>query len=237
MSKMSACPTCGANVMSTSLIRIGKTKTCSSCRAELLQKVSKVDSLQFRQTHVKHEYTLRSAGWLCYLYGLIFCVMGGCALVLPLYVSAPPIEDLMIKGSLIVVSNLFFTLPSISTEDIQVSAGFVSLWGLWLFYLGALFRRLDSRLFLVGTVSVTLFLTLFPFGTVASVYLLYLIHSQRGKRVLSSDYQIVRVSTPQIRYRRSLGSWMVLTLCMLLILLIASIPLRIIEVSLFARWL
>jgi len=43
----------------------------------------------------------------------------------------------------------------------------------------------------------------FPIGTLISVYILYLLFSQKGADVCSPQYQAVIAATPHIRYRTS----------------------------------
>jgi hypothetical protein len=57
----------------------------------------------------------------------------------------------------------------------------------------------------------------FPLGTLINGYILYLIFSQKGRTVLSEEYQAVIAATPEIRYRTSLASWIVLIVLILLV--------------------
>lgn len=47
---------------------------------------------------------------------------------------------------------------------------------------------------------------------IVSLYFLYLLHSEKGKRVMTTEYQQIVEQTPHIQYRTSWIAWLVLAL-------------------------
>ncbi|HKB60455.1 MAG TPA: hypothetical protein VKC56_10480, partial [Gallionellaceae bacterium] len=52
----------------------------------------------------------------------------------------------------------------------------------------------------------------FPFGTVISAFILYLLFSKKGAMVFSDEYKQVIADTPDIKYRTSIIVWIFLAL-------------------------
>lgn len=61
----------------------------------------------------------------------------------------------------------------------------------------------------------------FPVGTLLGVYCLFLLRGQKGKEVLSPEYQRVVAATPHIKYRTPIVNWILLLLVVLLALGVA----------------
>jgi hypothetical protein len=67
----------------------------------------------------------------------------------------------------------------------------------------------------------------FPVGTVIHGYILYLLLSQKGKRIFEPDYPEIVAATPDIKYRTSVVVWIVLGLLLLLTVgVIASLAIQ-----------
>jgi hypothetical protein len=49
-----------------------------------------------------------------------------------------------------------------------------------------------------------------PLGTLISLYALWLIHSRKGRLVLSPEYSEIVEATPHIKYRTPIWVWIVL---------------------------
>ena len=87
--------------------------------------------------------------------------------------------------------------PGVMTGIAVVYGGLAVVSG----WCGTRLRNLDPR----GRVPAAVFngigLIGFPIGTLVSGYILYLLLSERGRRVLSIEYQGIVARTPHIRYR------------------------------------
>jgi hypothetical protein len=63
----------------------------------------------------------------------------------------------------------------------------------------------------------------FPLGTLLNMYILWLIHSEKGKLIFSPDYAAIVEATPDVKYRTTLLVWIILGL-IVLVLLAVFIP-------------
>lgn len=109
-----------------------------------------------------------------------------------------------------------------SSETSPGLLGFSVVYGLmtWLFYyLGMGLRRLDAKVRTGVTILAVIGLLFIPIGTLINGYILYLLHSGKGKRVMTPEYQAVFAQTPHIKYR---------TPVLLIILLVLIIVLAIV---------
>ena len=75
--------------------------------------------------------------------------------------------------------------------------------GVGLIFVGRGFRRLKRWVRIPATILSGLGLLGFPLGTLINGYILYLVWSQKGKMVLSSEYQGVIAATPEVKYKTS----------------------------------
>jgi hypothetical protein len=71
-------------------------------------------------------------------------------------------------------------------------------------WIGNQLRTLNPRGRIPGALINGLGLIGFPVGTLISSYILYLLLSQKGQRVLSAEYQGIVARTPHIRYKTPL---------------------------------
>lgn len=74
-------------------------------------------------------------------------------------------------------------------------------------WIGWHLRKLDPRAKIPATLMAILGLLAFPIGTLINAYVLYLLHSAKGKYVFSPEYRAVINTTPQIRYKMSIIVW------------------------------
>lgn len=159
---------------------------------------------QIRRQLLSHEASLRSIGTLyligAYLGGFMTLIMLVAVVLIPLF-QQQEFQDLGLMIVLLVVYGFF---------------SFVS------YYLGRGLRNLDPKVRTGVTIFSVLGLLGFPFGTLINGYILYLLHCEKGKRVMSAEYQRIVAQTPHIKYRTP--TWLVI----LLVLMIAGIAVMII---------
>jgi hypothetical protein len=63
----------------------------------------------------------------------------------------------------------------------------------------------------------------FPFGTLISAYILYLLLSAKGRRIFAADYADIVAATPHVKYRTSIAVWIALGAIVLMITLLVVI--------------
>lgn len=84
------------------------------------------------------------------------------------------------------------------------------------FWIGFGLRRLDRKVRIAAILLAAIGLLGFPLGTLINAYFLYLLASDKGRRVLSPEYQQVVAATPHIRCKSPL---LVVILVVLLLLI------------------
>lgn len=110
-----------------------------------------------------------------------------------------------VPGSLLVLAN---SADSRTLAFAAAALGFGTL----SFVSGFLLRRLSPRARGPATVTAAFGLLLFPLGTVIDGWLLFLLFSSKGRRVLSNGYREVVSSTPHVGHRASPLLWAILAL-------------------------
>ncbi len=65
-----------------------------------------------------------------------------------------------------------------------------------------------------------------PLGTLINAYILYLLLSQKGRRIFQSDYADIVAATPDVKYRGSVVTWILLGILVLLLVVLAVFGLR-----------
>ncbi len=153
-------------------------------------------SVAIRQKHLKHEASVKSIGTLFILSGLISCGAS-------------------------VVSTMAI-LPNDNTAFVigHICGGLLlSLLPLWI---GLKVRRLKKRFRIPAIVLSALGLIIIPIGTLISIYALYLLCSSKGSVVFSPAYQQVISETPEIKYRTSIVTWILLFL-LITVFIVAAI--------------
>lgn len=104
------------------------------------------------------------------------------------------------------VASIFIAILIFSgqaPEDQAVGVGALLL-GIFSIWVGTLYRRLSPRVKIPGTILSALGLLNFPFGTLINGYILYLIHSEKGRRILTPEYHEIIAQTPHVEYRTPL---------------------------------
>ena len=140
------------------------------------------DAESIRRQFLNHEASIRSIGFL-YLLGFFGMVLLG-------------------------ISSLFMLFSSETMGAGLLMLAVAGVIGLLNYYLGTGLRRLDPKVRLGATILAVIGLLGFPFGTLINGYILYLLHGEKGKRVLTREYQQVVAATPHIKYRTPLWVWL-----------------------------
>ena len=150
-----------------------------------------------RRRLLSHEASIRSIGTL-YLLGFFFLALLAVFALLGLLATLPQLTRAP-NGVEALIQALVMTL---------VFAAFASLY----YYIGTGLRRLDPRVRTVSMIITGFGLLGFPIGTLISGYILYLLASEKGKEVLSVEYQGIVAATPHIKYRTSIVVWILVGL-------------------------
>ncbi len=160
-----------------------------------------------RKKYLKHEAAVKSIGSLYCFFALFYILM---AVALPAYEK--------------------------QTVAIWIGISILVLLGAAFFWAGRGLRAIDAKSKPLATILAVLLLVACSWnfvdpssktrggallGFLISAYVLYLIHSAKGKVVFSKDYRAVIEATPSIRYRTALFIWILLGL--LITLLVALI--------------
>jgi len=144
---------------------------------------------EIRKTYLSHEASIQSIGAL-YLLGAVFAVGSGFA-------------SIVHKES---------TTERVAVGVLLIALGVLQCW------VGLRLRKLDPASKTSATILACLGLLAVPIGTIINGYVLYLIHSAKGKYVFSPDYRTVIEATPQIKYKTSIVVWIFLGILVVLLL-------------------
>lgn len=148
-----------------------------------------------RREHIKHEASIRSVGILYYLGGVL---MGLAAI-------------------------LFF----FGFETTSIGMGFAALYAvlaLLSLVVGHELRALTPWARIAAIVFAGIGLLGFPIGTLINGYILYLLLSQKGRRIFQPDYLQIVAATPEVKYRTSVVVWIVLGVILLGIFAAIMLP-------------
>ncbi len=131
-----------------------------------------------RRAHLTHETSVRSVGLLYFLGAGMLVV----AAIVGLVGSGS--SDDLVAGLVTVAILAFFAVIYVMT-------------GRWLRVLNPQARIPATILSIIGLLS-------FPIGTIINLYILYLLHSAKGKYVFTPEYAAIVAATPEIKYKTSL---------------------------------
>jgi GYF domain 2 len=159
---------------------------------------------QVRKEYLSHEASTQSVGLLYLLGGGILGLTGSGVLVSGLIVQVGGQS----KG-MDLAAGAFFGLFLLAWSGVQI-------------WLGLGLRRLRRNVRIGVTLFSVLGLLGFPLGTLINGYILYLLHSGKGKVVFSEPYRQVIAATPQIRYRTSPIAWLALAALVLVVIALAG---------------
>ena len=149
------------------------------------------DAHTLRSAYLRHEGALRSVGSLLLVGGVFVCINGliSAVLLLSALFTAPPDDA-------VVVILIVLFMCGIS-GGAALAAAVIATMGLRLYRL-----EVGSRAWYYGIALFILFF--FPVGSVIGSYLLWLLHCDAGKRVLSEPYAAAIEATPYLRAPRPL---------------------------------
>jgi hypothetical protein len=152
------------------------------------------DAETLRKSHLNHEASVKAVGTL-YLLGASF---------------------LIFMSLLMIIGALFIGRREPIGGMILIGAIYLGI-GLIYGYTGLGLRRLTTGGRILGILFATVGLIGVPIGTLISVYILYLLLSQKGKVVFSDHYKQVIAETPHIKYKTSIIVWILVILILTLV--------------------
>ena len=147
------------------------------------------DSEEIRNAHLKHEASLKGIGSL-YVLGGIISVFAGLAMVFAFSSMGPP-NGPGGGGEM----TLWYSVAIVSLMVVV---------GAFQFMVGLGLRKVQPWTKIPATILAVFGLFSLSVASLISIYVLYLLHSQKGKVVLSESYQNVIAQTPHIKYKTSI---------------------------------
>ena len=157
-------------------------------RADVTPRAGGVNNAeQIRRQFLNHEASIRSFGFLYLLNGWVG--LAGTAMIILFLAFAAVSEGFSDIGAIGMMFLLVLFLGAISYFTL---------------FLGRGMRALDPKVKTGVTILAGFGLLGFPLGTIINGYILYLIHGEKGKRVMSAEYQSVVAQTPHIEYKMPL---------------------------------
>jgi hypothetical protein len=196
------CNGCSGVFTSDNVVPLAGAFYCAACKPAALQRLQEGvaspfgDAEAVRKEHLKHEASIQSVGWLYYL--------GGVAVLLATIA--------VLVGA--VTSPGAFSGPAIGMVLGGCLMGFLGGVQLWTAH-GL--RRLKPSARVPATLLSCLGLLGFPLGTLINGYILYLLHSKKGRTVMSAEYAQVIAQTPHIKYKTSIIVWIFVGLVVALV--------------------
>lgn len=156
------------------------------------------DAEQLRQKFLSHEASVKSIGILFIIGGLFF-----------------------LAGASSLHSELS-AMPSFKNTLIPILAfGFTIIIAIGLLVVAFGLRQLSGWSQIPAVVFAGIGLLSFPLGTAVNSYVLYLLLSQKGNMVFSSEYKEVVAQTPHMKHRTSAGVLLFIVLLIALVLVVA----------------
>ena len=147
-----------------------------------------------RREHIQREAAIRSIGTLYYLGGGVLLFAAVAVLV---GVGGRPL-----KGGL----------------PVAVLSVICLAFGLGFIFLARGIRSLRPWARITAIVLAILGLLRPPAGTLINVYILYLLFSEKGRRIFESDYPEIIAATPDVKSRTSIVVWVFLGILVLVLL-------------------
>lgn len=207
-----SCPSCTHQVQHALLIPAGDTQVCPHCRDEYMQRLKEGLSgtqsnewVEIREAHIKHEASIRSIGLLYYL-GALFMLLGALGMLVGGSVAGTSGAATEGAGFILVIGVIYLVF------------GVISIW------VGRGLRRLKRWVKIPVTILSALGLLSIPIGTLINGYILWLLHSEKGKMVFSEEYAEIVEATPEVKYRTSIIVWILLALVIFGLLAAMAIP-------------
>lgn len=147
-----------------------------------------------RRKYLSHEASIQSVG-LLYMLGAAFSMLYGVGIVFAmLYSQTAPATG----------NPASVDYAEIAIGLVVFAVGMLQAYGGWsLRTLNASGKPIAVLLSVIGLLGI-------PIWTLISLYILYLLLSEKGRMVFSPEYKAVIAATPHIRYRTSLLNWILL---------------------------
>ena len=142
--------------------------------------------------HLKHEASIKAIGFLGLLGGVL--LLGAFAFVSIETIAAGSLAE----------SPAMVLLFEVALGVLQLIAGI----GL---------RQLQGWSRIPAAIVAAVSMVSVPIGTVVGIYILYLIFSPKGSRVLSAEYRQIVALTPDMRYRTPRWFWIFILVVMLIL--------------------
>ena len=199
------CPNCGKRIPDDQLIPIDATQVCPLCREEYLQRIKEglnpehqAGGHHLRRIHLKHEASIRSVGYLYFLSSITLFVM-----------------------MVVLIPASFSETESQGLVPLAIALFYLGL-SVVMFFMGLGIRKLKRWVRVPATILACLGLLSFPVGTLINGYILSLIWSAKGKMVFSEEYAEVIAKTPDMKYKGTNASKVLLILVVVILLLILA---------------
>lgn len=198
-----ACSGCRGVFTPDNVVSLAGSFYCAACKPTAIQRLQEGVASPFgdadavRNEHLKHEASIQSIGSLYYV--------GGAAVVfasLALFVAGLGADR---NG------------PE-SSVGMLLGGGFLGFLGAIQLWTAHGLRRLKPTARVPATLLSCLGLLGFPVGTLINGYILYLLHSKKGRTVMTVEYAQVIAQTPHIKYKTSIIVWIFLGLVVALLL-------------------
>ena len=154
-----------------------------------------------RREHIQREAAIRSIGILYYLGG------GG-----------------LLLGAVAFIGGFAGRRPTGGGVSVAVIGVFILAFGLGFIFLGRGIRSLRPWARITAIVLAILGLLRPPAGTLINIYILYLLFSEKGRRIFESDYPEIVAATPDVKSRTSIVVWVFLGILLLVLLLAVAVP-------------
>jgi hypothetical protein len=148
-----------------------------------------------REEHLSHEASIKAAGSLFMLGGLLVSFAAFSVIVTTASEARENLAVVAIGVVLVVLA----------------AANFVVGWGLRMLRIWA--RVPAIILAVIGLLG-------FPIGTLLNAYVLWLLASRKGRMVLSAEYASIVEATPHMKYRTPIVLWILLGLIVLLVVVL-----------------
>ena len=155
---------------------------------DIVQTTSEADAI--RREHIRHEASVRSIGVLYYLGGGALCLAA--------------------------IGFLSFYASGMRQFAPVIGVLYLGL-GILDFFIAHAIRKLRPWARTALVVLSFIGLLGFPLGTLINGYILYLLLSQKGRRLFEADYPEIVAATPDVKYRTPIAVWIVLGALLLLI--------------------
>jgi len=162
--------------------------------------ISESSDEQVRQSHLAHESSIKGIGGLFMVGGALMLLISGVGLMVA-------ISERPDRGEALILSGVYLSL------------------GILQFWVGRGLRAFDKVARRFGIVFSALGLLFIPIGTLINGYFLYLMCGKKGRFVFSPEYARIRAATPNMRYRTSIGVWILLAVLVVAILVLVGFAL------------